>query len=40
VPHDGRIYYAERADISGYWNDDAETVVETPGHAYCLQPTS
>ncbi|WP_336136493.1 PQQ-binding-like beta-propeller repeat protein [Natronomonas amylolytica] len=40
VPHDGRIYYAERADLSGYWSDDAETVVETPGHAYCLGPES
>jgi len=38
VPHDGKIYYAERADISGYWNDDTETVLEQPGHAYCLVP--
>ncbi len=39
VPHDGRIYYAERADLTGYWSDD-ETVIETPGHAYCLTPSS
>jgi outer membrane protein assembly factor BamB len=38
VPHDGRIYYAERAVLSGYWNDDEETTVEVPGHAYCLVP--
>lgn len=36
VPHDGRIYYAERAVVSGYWNDDVETTTEIPGHAYCL----
>ncbi|SEH58004.1 Outer membrane protein assembly factor BamB, contains PQQ-like beta-propeller repeat [Halopenitus malekzadehii] len=36
VPHDGRIYYAERADITGYWNDDESTTVRAPGHAYCL----
>ena len=36
VPHDGRIYYAERANVSGHWDDDEETVVEAPGHAYCL----
>jgi hypothetical protein len=38
VPHDGRIYYAERAEVSGHWDDDEETVVEAPGHAYCLVP--
>ncbi|MFA9518447.1 PQQ-binding-like beta-propeller repeat protein [Halopenitus sp. H-Gu1] len=36
VPHDGRIYYAERAVLSGYWDDDESTTVEVPGHAYCL----
>lgn len=40
VPHNGQLYYAERADISGYWNDDVETVVETPGRLYCLSPRS
>lgn len=38
VPHDGRIFYAERGEISGYYDDDAEEVVETPGHVYCLVP--
>ena len=38
IPHDGRIYYAERAVFSGYYDDDVETVMETPGHAYCLAP--
>jgi outer membrane protein assembly factor BamB len=37
VPHDDRIFYAERADISGYWADDEETVVEAPGHVYGLR---
>lgn len=36
VPRDGRIYYAERAVVSGYWDDDEETTTEVPGHAYCL----
>ncbi|OIB59347.1 PQQ-binding-like beta-propeller repeat protein [Natrialba sp. SSL1] len=36
VPVDGRIYYAERAAFSNYYDDDAETVMEEPGHAYCL----
>ncbi|GAB3028426.1 PQQ-binding-like beta-propeller repeat protein [Natronobiforma cellulositropha] len=35
--HDGRIYYAERAALSNEWDDDPETtVLEAPGHAYCL----
>jgi outer membrane protein assembly factor BamB len=38
VPHDGRIIYAERADVSGYWADDEETVVEERGRAYSLVP--
>ncbi|MFP8956826.1 PQQ-binding-like beta-propeller repeat protein [Natrialbaceae archaeon A-CW3] len=38
VPRDGRIYYAERASIANYWDDDTETVFEAPGHAYCLVP--
>jgi outer membrane protein assembly factor BamB len=38
VPHDGRIFYAERADLSGYWADDEETVVEEPGRVYGLRP--
>jgi WD40 repeat protein len=38
VPHGGNIYVAERADIAGYWDDDEETVVKKPGHAYCLTP--
>ena len=36
VPRDGRIYYAERAVVSGYWDDDEETTTEVPGHAYCI----
>ncbi|ELY49549.1 outer membrane protein assembly factor BamB family protein [Natronolimnohabitans innermongolicus] len=36
VPVDGRIYYAERGVFSNYYDDDAETVLEEPGHAYCL----
>jgi len=36
VPHDGRIYVAERAVVPGYWDDDGEATTETPGHAYCL----
>lgn len=38
VPHDGRIFYAERGDITGYWSDDEEETVQTPGRAYCLVP--
>ncbi|MFC4438437.1 MULTISPECIES: outer membrane protein assembly factor BamB family protein [Natrialbaceae] len=36
VLHDGRIYYAERGVFSNYWDDDEETILEAPGHAYCL----
>jgi len=36
VPVDGRIYYAERGVFTNYWDDDKETVMEAPGHAYCL----
>ncbi|WP_121741193.1 outer membrane protein assembly factor BamB family protein [Natronorubrum halophilum] len=36
VPVDGRIYYAERGAFSNYYDDDAETVLDDPGHAYCL----
>ncbi|GAB3674983.1 outer membrane protein assembly factor BamB family protein [Halopiger thermotolerans] len=35
IPRDGRIYYAERGAFSGYY-DDEKTVLEAPGHAYCL----
>ncbi|WP_276254424.1 PQQ-binding-like beta-propeller repeat protein [Halomontanus rarus] len=38
IPHDGRIYYAERGVFSNYWDDDEETILETPGNAYCLVP--
>ncbi|MFC4986416.1 PQQ-binding-like beta-propeller repeat protein [Saliphagus infecundisoli] len=36
VPRDGRIYFAERADVLGYFEEGEETKVETPGHVYCL----
>lgn len=36
VPHRGRIYYAERANIDNYWTPDEVAVVRAPGHAYCL----
>ncbi len=36
VPRDGRIYYAERAVVSGYWDEDEDVTVDVPGHAYCL----
>ena len=36
VPRDGRIYYAERAVVSGYFDPNEETKTEIPGHAYCL----
>lgn len=38
VPHDGHIYYAERAQITNYWNDDVDAELQKPGHAYCLSP--
>ena len=37
VPHDGRVYYAERGQFSNYWNDE-ETVLEEPGRMYGLRP--
>jgi outer membrane protein assembly factor BamB len=40
VPHEGRIFYAERADVRRRRGDVEETVVETPGHAYSLVPES
>ncbi|OVE84176.1 PQQ-binding-like beta-propeller repeat protein [Natronolimnobius baerhuensis] len=36
IPRNGQIYYAERGVFSNYYDDDAETVFEEPGHAYCL----
>jgi outer membrane protein assembly factor BamB len=36
VPRDGRIYYAERAVVSGYWDEDEEVRTDVPGHAYSL----
>ncbi|THE63724.1 cell shape-determining protein [Salinadaptatus halalkaliphilus] len=36
IPRDGRIYYAERGVFSNYYDDDEPTVLEEPGHAYCL----
>lgn len=36
VPHDGRIFYTERAAFSNYWDEEEETIVEAPGHGYCL----
>jgi outer membrane protein assembly factor BamB len=38
VPHGDRIYYAERADLSNYWDDQKPTVLEEPGRAYALRP--
>jgi len=38
VPHDGRLYYAERANLRNYWNDDRETEIVAPGHVYRLSP--
>ncbi|ERJ05627.1 alcohol dehydrogenase cytochrome c protein [Halorhabdus tiamatea SARL4B] len=35
VPLDGRVYYAERAVVDGYYDDGEFDLVE-PGHAYCL----
>jgi outer membrane protein assembly factor BamB len=37
VPHDGRIFFAERGDISGYWSDEPFQLHER-GHAYSLVP--
>ena len=36
VPIGDRIFYAERATFRNYWNDDEETELLAPGHAYCL----
>ena len=36
IPRDGRIYYAERADITGHWDESVEEELQAPGHAYCL----
>ena len=36
VPHDGHIYYAERAHIDHWWDDSQEAVFQQPGHAYRL----
>ncbi|RQG95899.1 outer membrane protein assembly factor BamB family protein [Natrarchaeobius chitinivorans] len=38
IPDGDRIYYAERGVFSNYWDDDEPTVLEEPGHAYCLVP--
>nr|WP_226480943.1 PQQ-binding-like beta-propeller repeat protein [Natrinema amylolyticum] len=38
IPRGDRIYYAERGVFSNYYDDDEETVLEEPGHAYCLVP--
>ncbi|MBZ6496500.1 PQQ-binding-like beta-propeller repeat protein [Natrinema longum] len=38
IPRGDRIYYAERGVVSNFYNDDEETVLEEPGHAYCLVP--
>ena len=37
VPHDGRIFFAERGDISGYWDEGPETLHEQ-GRMYSLVP--
>jgi outer membrane protein assembly factor BamB len=37
VPHEGRILFAERGDISGYWGD-GEQVLHEMGRAYSLVP--
>jgi outer membrane protein assembly factor BamB len=38
VPHDGRIFFAERAVLSGCFDENEEESVEIPGHAYSLVP--
>lgn len=38
VPHDGRIFFAERGDISGYWSSSVPVTVNEPGRAYALRP--
>ncbi len=39
VPHEGRIFFAERGDISGYWGEGPE-VLHAKGNAYSLVPAS
>ncbi|CAI48627.1 PQQ repeat protein [Natronomonas pharaonis DSM 2160] len=36
VPHDGRIFVAERGVFENYWDDDEPTTFVEPGHAYAL----
>jgi len=38
IPHDGRIYYAERGVFENYYDEDEETELKKPGRAYCLVP--
>jgi len=38
VPHGDRIYFAERGDISGYWNDGETETLHERGRAYSLVP--
>ncbi|WP_299236012.1 PQQ-binding-like beta-propeller repeat protein [Natronomonas sp.] len=37
IPHEGRIFFAERGDISGYWGEGPERLHER-GRAYSLVP--
>jgi len=39
VPHDGNIYYAERAQIENYWTDQEPAEFQKPGHAYRVSGT-
>lgn len=39
IPRGDRIYYAERGVFSNYFDETEETVLEEPGHAYCLVPS-
>lgn len=36
VPIGDRIFYAERADLRNYWDDENPTELLAPGHGYCL----
>lgn len=38
VPHDGRIFFAERGDISSYWTDAEPPTLHQRGRAYSLVP--
>jgi outer membrane protein assembly factor BamB len=38
VPVGDRIFYAERANLRNYWDEDEETELLAPGHGYCLVP--